>query len=425
MPSLLLKLLWMIFGAGVGHALGLQFQFESLGLWLGLGVMAVLLSIQHLRQVSRFFHWLRNAATQDAPRMEGIWGEAAYQVQKALREREHQIQVEQHQLQQFLSAIQASPNGVLLIDGQDLIEWFNASAADHYGLNPHIDLRQNIAFLVRQPDFSHFLKQATYASNGRGFLVVQVFPYGEGRRMLLSSDVTSLEQGERMRSDFVANVSHEIRTPLTVLNGFIETLQSLPVTEDEKHRFLGLMQQQAQRMLVLVNDLLTLAKLEGSPPPPTDQWVPIDQLFHALRAEAEGLSAGRHTFTFSETEVEVAGVEQELHSAISNLLSNAIRYTPAGGRIHVLAHVTEAGLLELCIKDNGPGIPQEHLSRLTERFYRVDSSRSRETGGTGLGLSIVKHVVIRHGGELRIESQNGQGSLFCVVLPAGRVRSAA
>ena len=227
-----------------------------------------------------------------------------------------------------------------------------------------------------------------------------------------------------MRRDFVANVSHEIRTPLTVLSGFLETMRSLPLTETEQKRAVAMMTQQAARMGDLVADLLTLARLEGSPRPGT-QWVDVGALFRHVEAETRALSAGRHEIVFaSGADAAIAGAESELQSAIANLAGNAVRYTPDGGRIDVSWRIADNGSGEVAVADTGPGIARVHLSRLTERFYRVDGSRSRESGGTGLGLAIVKHVMQRHGGELDIASEPGRGSTFRLVFPAVRVRAA-
>ena len=246
--------------------------------------------------------------------------------------------------------------------------------------------------------------------------------------MLLSRDVTALEQAETMRRDFVANVSHEIRTPLTVLAGFVETLQTLPLDEAERQRYLGMMSQQAHRMQSLVNDLLTLSRLEGSPAPGMGEWVALEQIMAQCESEARGLTEtlGKHQeLLFGPVPaVSVAVAQTELVSAMSNLVSNAIRYTPAHKAIDIGWRLLPEGGAQFRVHDAGPGIAPEHIPRLTERFYRVDRSRSRETGGTGLGLAIVKHVAQRHGGQLRIVSTVGSGSTFTLMLPAARVRQA-
>ncbi|MCB2029952.1 MAG: phosphate regulon sensor histidine kinase PhoR, partial [Rhodoferax sp.] len=258
-------------------------------------------------------------------------------------------------------------------------------------------------------------------------LSVHLHPYGEGRSLMMSRDVTALEQAETMRRDFVANVSHEIRTPLTVLGGFVETMQNLPMDGPERQRYLALMSQQAQRMQTLVNDLLTLSRLEGSPLPRLDEWVDVRALMDTCAQEGRELSmlmtqVGHDITVQIDTDCRIAGSQMELHSAMANLVNNAIRYTPNGGTVTMqwVRHADGSG--EFSVTDDGPGIAPEHLPRLTERFYRVDRSRSRETGGTGLGLAIVKHVVQRHGAQLLITSKPGQGARFAITFPASRVQ---
>jgi two-component system phosphate regulon sensor histidine kinase PhoR len=287
---------------------------------------------------------------------------------------------------------------------------------------------------VRQPAFVQYLAAADYSESvkcptSRGtmtMLQIQVRRYGEGLKLVLSQDITERERSDTMRRDFVANVSHEIRTPLTVLSGFIETMASLPLTEVERKRVIDLMTQQAERMQSLVSDLLTLAQIEGSPRPGADRWVAVDKLVQRAETDGKALSRDRHPMSFTiDTNgktCEIAGIETEWLSAVGNLVSNAVRYTPDGAPIEARWTLLPDGSAEFSVKDGGIGIAPEHIPRLTERFYRVDGSRSRETGGTGLGLSIVKHVVQRHGGELRITSDKGKGSTFTLTVPAGRVR---
>ena len=378
----------------------------------------------------RVLRWLNHPSDRDAPRDAGLWGEIAYFAERALRAHERIAQQEQWRLAQFLAAMEASPNGFLLLGANDRIEWCNAVAAEHFGLDPQRDRDQRVTNLVRAPAFVHYLQQGRWEESvtfpeprGRGTLSVLVRSYGDDQKLVLSQDITAREQAEAMRRDFVANVSHEIRTPLTVLAGFIETLANLPLSEVERRRVLLLMGQQAARMQTLVADLLTLATLEGSPRPPADRWIAIGRLLAQAEVDAAALSAGRHTLQFERDDaVQVAGNENELASAIGNLVNNAVRYTPDGGRITVAWQVRPDGAGELSVTDTGIGIEREHHARLTERFYRVDSSRSRDTGGTGLGLSIAKHVAQRHGGELEIRSEPGKGSVFRIVLPATRVR---
>ena len=417
----------------------------SLGWWAGSGwgasvplaIAAVLAAAAAATAVDRWqgerlLSWLRGPLDRPAPRQGGFWGELAYRAERALTARDLRVQAEREKRLQFLSAIEASPNGVLLLDGGQQIEWCNAVAAAHFGLDPVRDMRQRITNLVRSPAFVTYLQEGRFdqpvsiaGRDGQGTLSVLIRTYGEGQMLLLSQDITERERAELMRRDFVANVSHEIRTPLTVLAGFVETLASLPLSEAERGRVLGLMEQQTVRMQALVADLLTLAQLEGSPRPATDDWVPVPALLQRALADGQALSCGRHAFTVDTPAAEgacIAGASSELHSALGNLVTNAVRYTPEGGHITVSWVQRPDGGASLEVTDTGPGIAREHLPRLTERFYRVDSGRSRDTGGTGLGLAIVKHVIQRHGGEIDIQSEPGKGSCFRLVLPAARVR---
>jgi two-component system phosphate regulon sensor histidine kinase PhoR len=253
-------------------------------------------------------------------------------------------------------------------------------------------------------------------------LMLQAFPFAENRRLLLVQDVTDLRKTEAMRRDFVANVSHEMRTPLTVMMGFLETVQTLKLEESQKDQYLDMMMTQAKRMKNLVEDLLTLANLEANTLPAPTQQAQINTIFALLKNDADALSQSKHVINFKiDTPLNILGDERELLSAFGNLVSNAVRYTPENGVINVHWVVNGSGQGVFLVQDSGPGIPPEHLPRLTERFYRVDRSRSRETGGTGLGLAIVKHIASRHQAQLLIESVPGSGSTFKIVFPLDRL----
>lgn len=405
----------------------------------------------------RILNWLRQGDYREPPFGSGLWGgqwgEAADRTRRLVRNLTQQTQDSDARLQDFLAAIQASPHGVVLLDPQGRIEWCNPTATSHFGFDPTRDLAQHIGNLVRNPAFTAYCasgdvsQEVTLEGSRSTFarpvtISAQLHPYGAGRQLLLSRDITALEQAEVMRRDFVANVSHEIRTPLTVLSGFVETLQTLPLDEEERTRYLAMMAVQSQRMQSLVSDLLTLSRLEGSPLPSMQEWTPLSTLMAQCEQEARALSAAltvesvalgkpQHIHFASPPAVSVAGSSSEWLSAFSNLINNAVRYTPADGVIevtwdHVLdePHAGGNGTSRwvFSVQDTGPGIAPEHLPRLSERFYRVDRSRSRETGGTGLGLAIVKHVLQRHGAVLSIRSTLGQGSRFSVALPGERVR---
>lgn len=419
-----------LLGAAGAGLIGWWLDLTPLLTWLGAALGAAVFVWRDRRRGATVLGWLRGPQEEPAPRYAGFWGELAYRAERSLVRRDDQVRRERGRLEQFLSAIEASPNGVLLLDAQDQIAWCSRVAADHFGLDPERDVRQPVTNLVRAPAFVSYLQAGlfdqpvTYPNpRTQGTLSVFVKPYGPGLKLVLSQDITERERAESMRRDFVANVSHEIRTPLTVLAGYVETLSTLSLPPDEQARVLHVMEQQAGRMQALVADLLTLAQLEGSPRPRIDQWVSVAALLSQAEGDAQSLSAGRHHITVSLMEpAELAGHLTELNSALGNLVTNAVRYTPAGGRIDVSWTRREDGSGLFEIRDTGPGIPREHLARLTERFYRVDSGRSRETGGTGLGLAIVKHVIQRHGGEILIDSETGKGSVFALTLPPARVR---
>ena len=433
LPRLLMALGAALFGFVVGAALRAVTGVESLGLGVGIVTAVLLVLLVDAVRGNRLLSWLRGNQLDNAPRDAGLWGELGYRVERAMRDRDRAVASGRLELEQFLSAIEASPNGVLMLDAQEHIMWCNRVAADHFSLDPRRDMQQRITNLVRAPAFVAYLQSGNFVEplvlgNGRAAdtLSIIVRDYGEGMRLVLSLDITERMRSDAMRRDFVANVSHEIRTPLTVLSGFIETMHTLPLTAVERERVLVLMNQQTQRMQTLVADLLTLAQLEGSPRPGPDRWVALDNLLMRVAADAEALSGGRHQLRLKpQVHVELAGIESELLSAIANLVTNAVRYTPDGGDVEAVWRLLEGGNGELTVIDTGPGIAREHIPRLTERFYRVDGSRSRETGGTGLGLSIVKHVMQRHGGELLVQSEVGKGSRFRLVFPAARVRQAS
>lgn len=386
----------------------------------------------------RVLKWLRAEDWANEPSVPHAWGQLVERVRKLQKALNGRANDSQARLDEFLSAIQASPNGVLLLDNQSRIEWANETAAEHLGIDPKRDLMQHVTNLIRDPAFSSYLSKGEFdsevsivgarASASKPVTVaIRVHPYGKKRKLLLSRDVTAVQQAEAMRRDFVANVSHEIRTPLTVLGGFVETMQTLDLTDADRRHYLGLMGQQAERMQSLVSDLLTLSKLEGSPTPNRQGTASASDLIGKCVADAQGLSevlaGGSHRITTNlKHDALLAGSLDELSSALGNLLSNAVRYTPAGGSIKVGFELLPDGDADLWVTDTGPGVAPEHVPRLTERFYRVDRSRSRETGGTGLGLAIVKHVIQRHGGQVSIRSELGVGSTFILHFPADRVR---
>jgi two-component system, OmpR family, phosphate regulon sensor histidine kinase PhoR len=332
-----------------------------------------------------------------------------------LKEREEVVRSRDAEIDQRRQITNAVPDGLFLLDRDDRIVWCNKAALVLHSLDAFRDVGKPVAQLIRQPEFIAYLKEDAAPEpllqvNGRT-LACKLEDALDGSRLLLTRDVTEREQLDLMRRDFVANVSHEMRTPLTVVGGYIETLIDLPLSETDEKRYLELIATQTNNMRRLVEDLLTLARLENSDLPPDHAIVKLASVTRDALTDATSLSAGKHQFEVNIHEANVRGSESELRSAISNLLSNAVRYTPNGGCIRCAVMQQDAQVI-VEVKDTGVGISEEHIPRLTERFYRVDRSRSRDTGGTGLGLAIVKHIAQRNHAKLEIESVVGEGSTF-------------
>jgi two-component system, OmpR family, phosphate regulon sensor histidine kinase PhoR len=387
------------------------------------GLLALL--AYHVHHLARLARWANNPVAGAVPEGSGAWDEvlgALHRYERAAERREHQLG---DALTRFRRAAQALPDGVIILDSANRIEWCNLTAELHLQIDGRADLGQPIANLVRDPQFIDYLAADEHAapvrvSRGSGLtLALLLVQYGEAQKLLLSRDMTQAERVETMRRDFVANVSHELRTPLTVLVGFLETVRELKLDPQRVRDYLGMMSEQSTRMHRIIEDLLMLSVLESAPPPPAER-VHVSPLLARLRVDAEALSAGKHQVSLQgEPHLDLLGADTELASAFGNLVSNAIRYTPAGGRVTLVWRDGPEGA-SFSVEDSGLGIAAEHIPRLTERFYRVDRSRSRETGGTGLGLAIVKHAVARHQAVLDVESRPGAGSRFTVRFPAHR-----
>ena len=413
----------------------------TVGLWLVLGAITalvfyslvlLLLVVHHLRHLTALDKWLQAPAPTVAtlPDATGAWGDVFARLARLMRSQSQSQQQLSTALERLRRATSAMPEGVVILDETDRIEWCNPVAEQHFGIDFNRDTGQQITYLVRQPQFAEYLTTRNYSEplivrqsrQQELILSLQLIPYGNKQKLLISRDITRLERVETMRRDFVANVSHELRTPLTVIGGFLETL-----SEDNQtgsgigKRALTLMADQTMRMQRLVEDLLALSQLENAQNPVREESVNVAEMLRELYHEAQSLSAGRHHISLNlDTDAQLRGSADELRSAFSNLVSNAVRYTTDGGEI-ILRWGIHDGQGLFSVQDSGIGIEPEHLPRLTERFYRVDRSRSRETGGTGLGLAIVKHVLSRHQAHLEIVSEPGKGSRFSAWFPADRL----
>ncbi|MDO8812306.1 MAG: phosphate regulon sensor histidine kinase PhoR [Gallionella sp.] len=384
---------------------------------------------RHARQLYRLGRWLHDPRIETIPEAGGIWDEVFSHLYKMVK-RHNQTKLQlAAELQHIEQATAALPEGVAILNDANRIEWCNPLAQQHFDLDPKRDFMQDITYLVRQPEFIEYLQKSNFseplimrpARHDDMVLSIKFIPYGENKRLLISRDITQLERIESMRRDFVANVSHELRTPLTVVNGYVENLQDMPdLSQDSARRALQLMAEQTRRMENLVADLLTLSHLENDLSPLLEETVDMDVLLNEILKDGLLLSGGVHSLRLeSPGNAKLLGNREELRSAFGNLLSNAIRYTPKGGTI-ILRWAERAGQPVFSVQDSGIGISPQHIPRLTERFYRVDRSRSRETGGTGLGLAIVKYIVIRHQAKLEVLSEEGKGSTFALVFPGKR-----
>jgi two-component system, OmpR family, phosphate regulon sensor histidine kinase PhoR len=383
--------------------------------------------------LARLGKYVQSDSIETMPLPSGFWEEVFFRLQRLVKTLKQRMRNIEQQHERFIEAFQASPNGILMLDESDQIEWCNSISERFFGLIFKRDVMQRINFLIRRPEFIQYLNKRNFdepllldrmGPDSSLSLMLQAFPFGNRRHLLLVQNVTDLQKADAMRRDFVANVSHEMRTPITVLMGFLETVQSLELEKNQREQYFDMMMSQAQRMKSLVEDLLTLANLEANSLPAATNQVNVETLMALLKNDAEALSHGNHSFTFEVfNKNNLLGDEREILSAFSNLVSNAIRYTPEAGAIHVKWIVNADGQGEFSVTDTGPGIASEHLSRLTERFYRIDRSRSRDTGGTGLGLAIVKHIANRHQAQLTIESTPGKGSAFMLRFPKERLSS--
>jgi two-component system phosphate regulon sensor histidine kinase PhoR len=400
--------------------------------WFLLSAGLLACAAYHTRHLARLAAWFKKPLFEDLPEASGGWDEVLRALHRHERDSQRRQQEVADALTRFRRAAQALPDGVAILDAQNRIEWCNDVAAAHLGIDSRADVGRPIGNLVRDPAFVAYVADPApdmpppirVPLDGERMFDMQIVPYGEDQKLLLSRDVTQEERVETMRRDFVANVSHELRTPLTVLVGFLETVRELKLDPQRVRDYLSMMQDQAARMHRIIEDLLILSQLESAPLPAAER-VRVMPLLERLRADAEALSGGRHSvFLDASPDTDLLGSETEISSAFGNLVTNAVRYTPAGGEIRLKWRDGTDGA-RFSVEDTGAGIAAEHLPRLTERFYRVDRSRSRESGGTGLGLAIVKHALSRHDARLEIESTPGKGSRFSARFPAHRLSPAA
>jgi two-component system phosphate regulon sensor histidine kinase PhoR len=408
--------------AGAGLLFGAR-----VGLWLAVSSLGVLYAGQ-LVYLAALGNWLERPSLATIPNGIGAWGEVFARLYRQQRASEIAQQRLIDNEERFRRTISALPDGIILIDASLQIEWCNPVAERHLAVSLKRDQGLRLTNLVRDPPFVAYISTGRYEQPllfsplalPSATLSLAVVEFEPARSIVVTRDITQSERVDAMRRDFVANVSHELRTPLTVIKGFLEAMIDGGADLDAtRQHHLSLMYEQSDRMHRLVEDLLTLSRLESQQGPDVEEGVDAAQLVAEVADEACTLSAGRHRISVEAQPLKLRGGRDELRSAYSNLVSNAVRYTPVGGHI-TLRCVEQEGGIALQVEDTGIGVAPEHIPRLTERFYRVDKSRSRETGGTGLGLAIVKHVLIRHQARLDVRSEVGRGSLFSAWFPPAR-----
>jgi len=431
MPENLWREIWILVGIAalsllLAEITGYPFVVAAAGFSL-----YIALTLRNLVQLN---NWLINKRA-DVPDAGGLWGEVFDRIRALMRETERREDQLHEMVTRFQSASAATPDAMVILSPEHEIEWANAAAERLLGVSTLRDTGQRIVNLIRYPDFLRYLERGDYTEalpigspvQPEKSLSVRIIPFGSHQKLIIARDITHLVNLERLRQDFVANISHELRTPLTALTGFLETLKNMdrPAGAD-LHRHFHTMHDQAQRMTRLVDDLLTLSKLETTPATRHEDEVDVPAMLAALKEMGELVSGERrHRISLhADAGLKLVGNEEELRSAFSNLINNAVRYTPAGGDIR-LTWKLDGDRPVFAVTDTGEGIAPQHLPHLTERFYRIDTARSRETGGTGLGLSIVKHILLRHDARLGIDSELGQGSTFRCIFPATRAVRAA
>ncbi len=423
--------LWRLLAiGGASAAAGAALGEPLIGLLVGLGSYLV----WHLYHVAALANWLGNDPDAELPDGQGMWADVFRRLHGVRKEYHAEIERLEGLLERYRQTTKALPEAAVALGAHGEIELVNEAAQTLLGVQDPQDLGSRITNIVRVPEFVDFIQknrvdralEMVSPQDSQTMLSIRIVPYtGVDKRLLLARDISRLHKLEQIRRDFIANVSHEMKSPLTVIKGYVESISDDESEFAEKWRKpLTQIDQQTERLCRIVEDLLQLSGLETSPISDDPSPVDVFALTHSIVAEARELSVGHHDFdTDIEPRLHLLGNFNELYSAFSNLVFNAVRYTEAGGKIKISWSVAPDGAAHFRVADTGIGIAAEHIPRLTERFYRIDQARSRELGGTGLGLAIVKHVLIRHGATLKVESERGKGSVFTCRFPAERVVS--
>ena len=408
----------LAFASVLGYLAGFGFKVFYLLLYVYLA--------WHIYQIYRLYVWLSRGKTRYPPDARGLWGDIFYMLFKVRKKSSRRQKEFLNIVSQFKASTSALPEGALVLSPNGEVLWFNKSAKELLGFHPAKDIGQRVVNLVRHPLFVSYFQSDDYKDsieivspiNEELILNVHITPYKQGQRLMMVRDVTRVNQLEKVRKDFIANASHELRSPLTVIKGYLETIsEPLARNNPRYEKPLKDMAQQAERMKTIVDDLLYLSKLENTDNAEDIEYINVAALMVTLQKEAQSMcDKKQHELIVTvDSKRQIRGAIKELHSAFSNLIFNAVRYTPEGGTIEINWSDGKKGSAVFSVRDTGIGIEEKHIPRLTERFYRVDKGRAREVGGTGLGLAIVKHVLERHNGHLEIKSVPNKGSVFSCV----------
>ncbi|SEO69534.1 phosphate regulon sensor histidine kinase PhoR [Aquisalimonas asiatica] len=384
----------------------------------------------HIYQQHRLYTWLSTSRSANPPEGTGLWGaiyDQVFHMQRRNRRRKKRLGAILHEFRQSTAAM---PDGTVVLAPDNRIVWFNAAAQRLLHLQSPDDMGQHVLNLIRSPALKAYFDTGSFQEavemtspfDDATRLSMQVIPYGRDQRLLIARDITRLHRLEQVRRDFVANASHELRTPLTVISGYLESMRDDDgAAAREWRKPVQEMHNQAGRMRQILEDLLTLSRLDAQPDPGAEERVDVAALVRGICRDGRMTATNRITVDCdSDERIGLRGVHSELRSAFGNLVQNAVKYSTAGGEVHVRWY-RDGDTACLDVVDSGIGIPQKHIPRLTERFYRVDDGRSRDRGGTGLGLSIVRHALQRHDASLEIHSRPGEGSTFRCRFPAERI----
>ncbi len=418
--------------------LGLGFLVITLVIWIAKGVapalvfLCIALSLyiaQLIYWLDQLQTWLKSPNLNEVPEGKGPW-EAVFS--SLFRHQRKNIRVENEliaALEGFKRATNALPDGIVVMNHRDEVEWCNPPAELLLGLDINRDMNQPVQNLVRYAEFINYLQSNQYTEpvvvqsirNAETTLQMELILFGASQKLLICRNISAQEKIDTMRRDFIANVSHELRTPLTVIGGFLETLlDTKGAVSDSAKSYFDIMIIQTSRMRLIIEDLLTLSRIERNSEAPTTSTINMSTLLAMLQNDGNALSNGKHQIHLkARNTLNLKGNHDELLSAFTNLITNAVRYTPEGGEV-TISWALKNKQAVFSVKDSGIGIERQHIARLTERFYRVDSGRSRSTGGTGLGLAIVKHILSRHKATLKIKSTIGKGSTFSITFPQSR-----